>query len=149
MKVILLKDEKSLGKKGDIVEVSDGYAKNYLLPKKIGMEASGANMNDLKLQKANQAKVEKEQYEAALALGEKINSISIVVPIKVGEGGRAFGAVTGKEIAKALKDQHGIEIDKKKIVLPDSLKSVGEFDVNIRLHTKVTGTLKVHVEPEK
>ena len=149
MKVILLKDEKTLGKKGDIVEVSDGYAKNFLLPKKVAMEASGANMNDLKLQKANQEKVAKEQYDAAKALGEKIDTLKVVIPIKVGEGGRAFGAVTGKEIAKALKDQHGLDIDKKKIVLSDSLKSVGEFDVPIRLHTKVTGTLKVMIEPEQ
>ena len=149
MKVILLQDVKSLGKKGDTIEVNDGYARNYILPKKIGVEANGANMNDLKLQKANQAKVEKEQLEAAKELGARIESLSVTVGIKVGEGGRAFGAVTGKEIAKALSDQHSITVDKKKIVLPDSLKSVGEFDVPIRLHPKVTAELKVHVEPEK
>ena len=149
MKVILLQDVKSLGKKGDTVNVNDGYARNFIIPKKLGVEATGANVNDLKLQKANQAKVEKEQFENAKALGEKIESISIVVPIKVGEGGKAFGAVTGKEIAKALKDQHGLDIDKKKIALSDSLKSVGSFDVPIKLHTKVTAALKVHVEPEK
>jgi large subunit ribosomal protein L9 len=149
MKVILLQDVKSLGKKGDTIEVNDGYARNYILPKKIGVEANGANMNDLKLQKANQAKVEKEQLEAAKELGARIESLSVTVGIKVGEGGRAFGAVTGKEIAKALSDQHSITVDKKKIVLPDSIKSVGEFDVPIRLHPKVTAELKVHVEPEK
>lgn len=146
MKVILLQDVKSLGKKGDTVEINDGYARNYILPKKLGVEATGANVNDLKLQKANQAKVEKEQYEAAKALGEKIDSIKIVVPIKVGEGGRAFGAVTGKEISKALSEQHGLDVDKKKIVLPDSIKSAGEFDVPIKLHPKVSCSLKVHVE---
>lgn len=149
MKVILLQDVKTLGKKGDTIEVNDGYARNYIIPKKIGVEATSANVNDLKLQKANQAKVEKEQYEQAKALGEKIDTIKIVVPIKVGEGGKAFGAVTGKEIAKALKEQHNLEIDKKKIALSDSLKSVGEFDVPIKLHAKVTASLKVHVEPEK
>lgn len=149
MKVILLQDVKSLGKKGDTIEVNDGYARNYILPKKIGVEANGANMNDLKLQKANQAKVEKEQLEAAKELGARIESLSVTVGIKVGEGGRAFGAVTGKEIAKALSGQHSITVDKKKIVLPDSIKSVGEFDVPIRLHPKVTAELKVHVEPEK
>jgi large subunit ribosomal protein L9 len=149
MKVILLQDVKTLGKKGDTIDVNDGYARNYILPKKIGVEATNANVNDLKLQKANQAKVEKEQLDNAKALGEKIESISVTVPIKVGEGGRAFGAVTGKEIAKALSEQHKIEVDKKKIVLSDSLKSVGSFDVPIKLHTKVTASLKVHVEPEK
>ena len=149
MKVILLQDVKTLGKKGDMVEVSDGYAKNFIIPKKLGVEANGANINDLKLQKANQAKVEKEQYEAAVKLGEEIEALSVTVPIKVGEGGRAFGAVTGKEIAKALLEQHKITVDKKKIVLPDSIKSVGEFGVPIRLHTKVTAKLKVYVEPEQ
>ncbi|MBR6093939.1 MAG: 50S ribosomal protein L9 [Lachnospiraceae bacterium] len=149
MKVILLQDVKSLGKKGDTIEVNDGYARNYILPKKIGVEANGANMNDLKLQKANQAKVEKEQLEAAKELGAKIETITVTVGIKVGEGGRAFGAVTGKEIAKALSDQHNITVDKKKIVLSDSLKSVGSFDVPIKLHPQVTAELKVHVEPEK
>ena len=149
MKVILLQDVKTLGKKGDTIDVNDGYARNYILPKKIGVEATNANVNDLKLQKANQAKVEKEQLDNAKALGEKIESISVTVPIKVGEGGRAFGAVTGKEIAKALSEQHKIEVDKKKIVLSDSLKSVGSFDVPIKLHTKVTASLKVHVDPEK
>ena len=149
MKVILLQDVKSLGKKGDTIEVNDGYARNYILPKKIGVEANGANMNDLKLQKANQAKVEKEQLEAAKELGARIEKLSVTVGIKVGEGGRAFGAVTGKEIAKALSDQHNITVDKKKILLSDSLKSVGEFDVPIKLHTLVTAELKVHVEPEK
>ena len=138
MKVILLQDVKSLGKKGDTVNVNDGYARNYIIPKKLGVEATGANVNDLKLQKANQAKVEKEQLEEAKALGEKIESLKITIPIKVGEGGRAFGAVTGKEIAKALSDQHQIEVDKKKIVLPDSIKGAGEFDVPIKLHPKVT-----------
>ena len=137
MKVILLQDVKSLGKKGDTIEVNDGYARNYILPKKLGVEANGANMNDLKLQKANQAKVEKEQLEAAKELGANIGTISVTVGIKVGEGGRAFGAVTG------------ITVDKKRIVLSDSLKSVGEFDVPIKLHPQVTAELKVHVEPEK
>ena len=122
MKVILLQDVKSLGKKGDTVNVNDGYARNYIIPKKLGVEATGANVNDLKLQKANQAKVEKEQLEEAQALGEKIESLKITIPIKVGEGGRAFGAVTGKEIAKALSDQHQIEVDKKKMSFRIPLK---------------------------
>ena len=149
MKVILLQDVKSLGKKGDTVNVNDGYARNYIIPKKLGVEATGANVNDLKLQKANQAKVEKEQLEEAKALGEKIESLKITIPIKVGEGGRAFGAVTGKEIAKALSDQHQIEVDKKKIVLPDSIKGAGEFDVPIKLHPKVTAEILLDVVEQK
>ena len=149
MKVILLQDVKSLGKKGDTVNVNDGYVRNYIIPKKLGVEATGANVNDLKLQKANQAKVEKEQLEEAKALGEKIESLKITIPIKVGEGGRAFGAVTGKEIAKALSDQHQIEVDKKKIVLPDSIKGAGEFDVPIKLHPKVTAEILLDVVEQK
>ena len=118
-------------------------------PKRSAWKQHNANINDLKLQKANQAKVEKEQLENAKELGEKIESISSGSHQSQGEGGKAFGAVTGKEIAKALKDQHGLDIDKKKIALSDSLKSVGSFDVPIKLHTKVTAALKVHVEPEK
>ncbi len=149
MKVILLQDVKALGKKGEMVEVSDGYARNFILPKKVGIEASGANLNDLKLQKANEAKVAKEQLEAAQALAKELDDMKVVLRIKTGEGGRTFGAITGKEISKALQEQYGKDIDKKKIQLNDSIKSVGSFDVAIKLHPKVTGQLKVCVEPEK
>ena len=145
MKIILLQDEKKLGKKGDIIEASDGYARNYILPKKIGVEATAANINDLKLKKANDAKVAQELLDEAKALAD---SKSVTVKIKAGTGGRSFGSVTSKEIAAAAKEQLGIEIDKKKIVLADPLKNFGSYDVSIKLHPQVTGKLNVKVTEE-
>lgn len=149
MKVILLQDVKSLGKKGDMVEVSDGYARNFILKKKVGVEANEVNMNDLKLQKANQEKVAKEQYDAAVALGKELEEITVLVTVKAGEGGKVFGAVTAKEISQALKEQHGKEVDKKKIQLSDSIKNIGSFEVPVKLHTKVTAKLSVKVDATK
>lgn len=145
MKIILLQDEKKLGKKGDIIEASEGYARNYILPKKIGVEATPKNMNDLKLQKANESKIAQEQLDAAKALAAQLEEKQVVVKIKAGEGGKAFGSVSSKEIATACKEQHGIEIDKKKIQLPESLKSFGSYEVSIKLHPQVTGKLTVKV----
>ena len=145
MKVILLKDVKALGKKGEIVNVSDGYARNFIFPKKLGVEATGKNLNDLKLQKANEEKVAKEQLEEAQALGKKIEAGGVKLTIKVGEGGRAFGSVSSKEIAEAVKEQMHYDIDKKKIVLKDAIKTVGEHKVPIKLHSKVTAELKVTI----
>lgn len=146
MKVILLEDVKSVGKKGEVVEVSDGYARNVLLKKKQGLEASGKNMNDLKLQKANQEKVAAENLAAAKDLCEKLEKASITLKVKVGEGGRLFGSISNKEVAEAVKTQLGYEVDKKKIQITAPLKNVGTMDVAIKLHTKVTAQLKVHVE---
>lgn len=145
MKVILLQDEKKLGKKGDVVEVSEGYARNYVLPKKIGVEATSRNLNDLKLQKANADKVALEQLNDAKALAAVLAEKTVEVKMKAGEGGRAFGSVSSKEIAAECKAQHGIEIDKKKIVLPEALKNFGMYEVNVKLHPQVTAVLKVHV----
>lgn len=145
MKIILLKDEKKLGKKGDIIEASDGYARNYILPKKIGVEATSSNMNDLKLQKANAAKVAQEQLEAARALSEVLAVKTVEVKMKAGEGGRAFGSVSSKEIAGACKEQFGIELDKKKIVLAEAIKNFGVYEIAVKLHPQVTAKLKVHV----
>lgn len=145
MKVILLQDEKKLGKKGDVVEVSEGYARNYVLPKKIGVEATFKNLNDLKLQKANADKVALEQLNDAKALAAVLAEKTVEVKMKAGEGGRAFGSVSSKEIAAECKAQHGIEIDKKKIVLPEALKNFGMYEVNVKLHPQVTAVLKVHV----
>ena len=145
MKIILLQDEKKLGKKGDIIEASEGYARNYILPKKIGVEANAKNMNDLKLQKANDEKVAKEQLEAAKAMAAELETKQVVVKIKAGEGGRTFGSVSTKEIATAFKEQHGVDIDKKKIVLPESIKSFGSYEVSVKLHPQVTGKLTVKV----
>ena len=146
MKVILLEDVKSLGKKGEIVNVNDGYARNFVLPKKLGVEATGKNMNDLKLQKANEEKVAKEHLEAAQAFAKDMENDHVVVSIKAGEGGRTFGSVSSKEIATAYKEQCGKEIDKKKILLPEPIKSFGVYEVSVKLHPKVTGTLKVKVQ---
>ncbi len=145
MKVILLEDVKSLGKKGEIVNVSDGYARNCILPKKLGLEATGKNLNDLKLKKANEAKVAQEQLEEAQALGKKIEAGKVELAIKVGEGGRAFGSVSSKEIAAAVKEQMGYDIDKKRIQLKDTIKVLGTHTVPVKLHAKVTAELKVIV----
>lgn len=145
MKVILLQDVKSLGKKGELVEVSDGYARNFIFPKKLGMEATNANMNDLKLRKANEEKVAAENLAKAQALKEEIEEKTIAVSIKSGEGGKVFGSVTGKEIAQAAKEQYGYDIDKKKIVLKDAIKTFGVHEVTLKLHPKVTATLRVKV----
>ncbi len=146
MIVILLEDVKSLGKKGEVVNVNDGYARNFVLPKKLGVEATGKNMNDLKLQKANEEKVAKEHLEAAQAFAKEMENDHVVVSIKAGEGGRTFGSVSSKEIATAYKEQCGKEIDKKKIILPEPIKSFGVYEVAVKLHPKVTGTLKVKVQ---
>jgi large subunit ribosomal protein L9 len=145
MKVILLQDVKALGKKGEIVEVSEGYARNMLLKKGLGQEATGKNMNDLKLQKANAEKIAKETLEAAQALGKEMEGKAIKVAVKSGEGGRVFGSVSTKEIAEEIKKQLGYDIDKKKIVLDGPIKSLGVTNVAIKLHTKVTTEIKVHV----
>ena len=145
MEIVLLEDVKALGKKGQIVKVSDGYARNFILPKKLGVEATPKNLNDLKLQKANEAKVAAEQLQAAKELAEKLGQSCITVSIRAGEGGRAFGSVSGKEIAAAIQSQLGLEVDKKKLVLPEPLKTFGVHEVPVKLHKEVTGKLAVKV----
>jgi len=145
MKVILLQDVKALGKKGEIVNVNDGYARNFILPKKLGLEANNKNLNDLKLQKANEEKRAQEILEEAKALGAKIAASQVKVTIKTGEGGKIFGSVSSKEIAQAAKDQLSLEIDKKKMNLPNPIKSLGTHMVPVKLHPKVTVELKVIV----
>ena len=145
MKVILLEDVKALGKKGQVVEVSDGYGKNFILKKKLGVEATNANMNDLKLQKAQEEKKARELLEAAQNLAKELEEKSVVIPMKAGEGGRAFGSVSSKEIAAAYKEQCGMEIDKKKIQLPEAIKTFGTHEVAVKLHLQVTGKLYVKV----
>ena len=145
MKVVLLEDVKALGKKGELVEVSDGYARNFILPKKKGMEATAKNLNDLKLKRANEEKVAQQQLEEAQALAAKLEAGKVKVGIKTGEGGRTFGSVSSKEIAAAAKEQLGYDIDKKKIQLKEVLKTLGTHEVPVKLHTKVTAKLKVEV----
>ena len=145
MKVILLQDVKSLGKKGEIVDVSDGYARNMILPKKLGVEANSKNLNDLKLKNQHNEKVAQENLEAAKKLAEEIATKQIEVSIKTGEGGKIFGSISTKEIAAAAKEQLGLELDKKKMQLPEPIRSFGQTEVAIKLHPKVTGKFTVHV----
>lgn len=148
MKVILLEDVKSLGKKGEVVNVSDGYARNFILHKNLGLEATSKNLNDLKLKKNNEDRIAQENLDAAKALAAEIEKGQINLDIKVGEGGKTFGSVSSKEIAVAVKDQMGIEIDKKKVVLKDAIKTLGEHIVPVKVHAKVTANLKVVVGEE-
>lgn len=149
MKVILLEDVKSLGKKGDVVDINDGYARNFVLPKKLGIEANNKNMNDLKLKRANDEKIAKEQLEAAQEFAKEMEQEEVVLSIKAGEGGKTFGSISTKEIAQGYKQQQGKEIDKKKIILPEPIKSFGVFEVGVKLHPSVTGKLKVKVTEMK
>ncbi len=146
MKVILMEDVKSLGKKGDMVEINEGYARNFILKKKLGVEATAKNINDLKLKKANEEKVAKEQLEAARAFAAEIKEKQIIVHIKTGEGGKAFGSVSTKEIAAAAKAQLNMDIDKKKLLLKEPIRSVGTVIVPYRVHPKVTAELTVKVQ---
>jgi len=148
MKVILLEDVKALGKKGEIVEVNDGYARNFLLKTKKGVEATGKNLNDLKLQKANVEKVAQETLAAAQELGKKIEAGKVEVAIKTGEGGKVFGSVSSKEISAAVEKQMGLKVDKKKIQLKEQIKTLGTHIVPVKLHAKVTAELKVVVKAE-
>ena len=146
MKVILLEDVKSLGKKGQIVNVSDGYSRNMILPKKLGVEATSKNLNDLKLRKANEEKVAQENLDAAKAFAEELSTKEIILTLKVGEGGRTFGSVSSKEISEAAKKQLNLDIDKKKLQLENPIRNLGVTNVPVRLHPKVTGSLKVWVK---
>lgn len=146
MKVILLQDVKALGKKGEVVNVNDGYARNFILPKKLGVEANGKNLNDLKLQKNNEAKVAQEHLDAAKKMAEELKAGKVVLTMKVGEGGRTFGSVSSKEIAEAVKEQMHLEIDKKKIQLKEQIKTLGTHIVSVKLHPEVTAELNVSVK---
>lgn len=146
MKIILIQDVKKLGKKGDIIEANEGYARNYIIPQKLGIEANGKNLNDLKLQKNNNEKVAQELLQEAQKLAEKIGTMKVTVKMKAGEKGRAFGSVSSKEIVEEAKKQCDLALDKKKIQLEEPLKNFGVYEVKIKLHQQVTATLKVEVE---
>lgn len=145
MKVILLQDVKTLGKKGEIVDVNDGYARNFILKKKLGLEATGKNLNDLKLKKQHDDKVAQENLEEAQELGKALEGRKIQLSIKMGEGGRSFGSVSSKEIAEAVQAQLGHAIDKKKVQLKEAIKAPGTYEVPVKLHPQVTAALKVVV----
>ena len=146
MKVILLEDVKSLGKKGQIVDVSDGDARNFILAKKLGLEATSKNLNDLKLKKAHEDKLAAQRLQEAKDFAAKLEGLQVTLKIKAGEGGKLFGSISSKEIAEAAKEQLGLEIDKKKLVLPNPIKAIGTTDVPVKLHPQVTGELKVIVQ---
>ena len=148
MKVILLQDVKSLGKKGDIVDVSEGYARNMILPKKLGVEANNKNLNDLKLQHQHADKVAQENLEAAQTMAATISQWVVETKIKTGEGGRTFGSVSSKEICAAVKAQYKETVDKKKIQMEEPIRSLGTYEVTVKLHPKVTATMRVHVGEE-
>ena len=148
MKVILLEDAKKLGKKGEIIEVNDGYARNCLIPKKICLEANSKNLNDLKLKAANDARIAAKQLEEARVFAEKLKDKQVNVKIKIGDNGKVFGAVSSKEISDAAKEQLGMELDKKKMVLKDPIKETGIFKVPVKIHPQVTAELKVVVVEE-
>lgn len=146
MEVILLEDVKALGKKGEIVKINEGYARNFILPKKLGLEATSKNLNDLKLQKQKADKIAQEQLDEAKALKAKVEEKPIQMQIKLGGGGKSFGAITGKEIAAELKTQRSLDIDKKKINVAEAIKAPGTFEVEVKLHKDVKAVLKVVVE---
>ncbi len=145
MKVILLQDVRAQGRKGDVVEVSEGYARNMLIKRKMAVEATPKALNDLKLQQQNKIKVDAENLAAAKEFAEEIAGWKVETKIKTGEGGRVFGSVSSKEISAAVKAQYDKDLDKKKIVLDEPIKSLGTHEVKVKLHPEVTATLNVHV----
>lgn len=145
MEIILLQDVKALGKKGDLVTVNEGYGRNFILKKKLGVEATSANLNDLKLKNANDAKVKQEILEEAQRFAKELEDKQVVLKLKAGEGGRTFGSVSTKEIAQAAKEQLGYTLDKKKMHLNEPIRNFGTFHVPVKLHPKVTGELTVKV----
>lgn len=149
MEVILLEDVKALGKKGEIVKVNDGYGRNFILKKNLGIEATTKNLNDLKLQRANEDRIAKEKFDEAKKLSDEISEKEITLSIKSGEGGRTFGSISTKEIAVAVKAQLGYDIDKKKMVLDEPIKTLGSHIIQIKYHKNVTGKLTVRVTEAK
>lgn len=149
MKVILLEDVKAHGKKGEIVNVSDGYARNYIIPKKLGVEANAKNMAEWKNQKAKEARIAAEELAAAKKLADEISQKSVELSIRTGTNGRSFGSVSGKEIAEAAGRQLGLDVDKRKLKLDEPIKAPGTYIVPLRLHKDVSAKLKVIVREEK
>lgn len=146
MQVILTQDVKGQGKKGQLVKVSDGYARNYLLPKGLATEATKSNINVLKGKKESLEYKIKTETEAAQQIVEKMKSIEVVIKAKAGSNGKLFGSVTSKDVAEALTAQHHIKLDKKKFVMPDGIKTLGVTEVTVKVYTGINGTLKVRVE---
>ena len=148
MKVVLLQDVKDLGKKDDIVNVSDGYARNFLFPKKLAVEATAGKLHEISDKKSSMQNKKKKELEDAKALAERINKIELIIKTKAGVNGKLFGSITGKDIAELIKQRHKIEIDKKKIVLDEAIKSLGTQEVEIKVYPEVTAKIKVTVAEE-
>lgn len=146
MKVILLKDVKGTGKKGEIKEVSDGYARNFLLKKGVAVEANQANMKELDEKSKSKERKALIEYEEAVLLGKQMENVNIQIEVKSGEGGRLFGSITSKEIAEKLKKQKNIDIDKRKILMDEPIRTLGSTLVEIKLHQKVTTKIRVDVK---
>ena len=148
MKVILLQDIKSLGKKGDIVETAEGYGRNYLLPRKLAKEANAANLNQAKQDKATAAHRAAQQKDEAIVLGAQVQKVVVHLKVRLGDNGKMFGSVTSKDVAEALIKQTGIQIDRRKVELKTAVKGLGEYTAVAKLHTDVTAEFKVIVEAE-
>lgn len=145
MKMILLQDVKSVGKKGELVNVSEGYAKNFLMPKKYAVEATKANLNDYELKQKAEAKRKQEELEEAQAIAKALEDKVVMVKVKTGENGKLFGSVTNKEVAEAIVEQTQLKIDKKKVSIGDPIKMVGERTAVVKLHPKVTAEVKIKI----
>jgi large subunit ribosomal protein L9 len=148
MKLILQQDVKGLGKKDDIVEVSEGYARNFLLPKKLAAPATESTIKQVKDQKAAQARREQRAADEARVLASQLSKVSVTVSVKTGEGGKLFGSVTGKDVADALERQHGLAIDKRKVELKETVKSVGTYTATVRVHPDISAQVSVNVVGE-
>ncbi len=148
MKVILQQEVKKLGKQGDILEVSEGYARNFLLPKKLAIPATNANINAINQQKASEAHKTQKMLDEAKVMASQLSKVEVTIPVKAGEGGKIFGSVTAKDIADALNAQHGVEVDKRKIELKDAIKSLGTITVAIKIHAEVSSQIQVHIVAE-
>lgn len=149
MKVILQQDVKGQGKKGDVIEASEGYARNFLLPKQLAIPATESNLNTVKQQKASAAHHQQRMIDEAKLMANQVGKLSVEIPVRIGEGGKLFGSVTSKDVADALQAQHGIELDKRKIELKDGVKNLGTYTAVIKLHTEVSTTIEVKVTAEK
>ena len=145
MKVILQEDVKKVGLKGEVVEVSDGYGRNYLLPRKLAIEANVANLNSAKVKAENKARKAQQEADEAKLLGAQLEKISVKIPVRIGKDGKLFGSVGGSDVAKALKANHSLNVDKRKISIQGEVTGIGIFDAVIKLHPEVTTKIKVEV----
>ncbi len=149
MKVILQQEVKKLGKKGEILEVSEGYARNFLLPQKLAIPATNLNVNNASQQKASEERKVQRAIDEANVMAAQMSKVEVTIPVKIGEGGKLFGSVTSKDIADALLSQHKVELDKRKIDVKDALKAVGTYPVSIKLHPEISAKIQVHIIPKQ